>query len=159
MCIFYSLLRHLCIFLQEFSNKGEFFIKQGREKEKKTSWPRFLTNYGENQDGAEQAREERSIMGRWHRMNYTLYRQSSWTLTVLNLIFIWHTFRKFRSVLESYNSWCVSVGPRGWGAAECLRNSKALEKCLRAWPQLPGSPQCEKQATGQGLTDVIKGWC
>lgn len=63
------------------------------------------------------------------------YIQSSWTLTVLNFIFIWHTFRKFRSVLESCNSWSPRVRPgAGW---------------VTVWgrPSFRGRPQAAREPT------------
>lgn len=88
--------------------------------------------------------------------------QRSRTLTVLNFIFMWHTLRTFRSALESRNSWGCQCSAPGPGAVECLRNSAASERkkyVSEKGPKLPGSPQCEKQASGWPLTDVMKGWC
>lgn len=69
------------------------------------------------------------------------YIQNSWTLTVLNFIFIWHTFRKFRSALESCNSWFASVQPRGWGWLNVWGIPWPLrEACFRERPQTAWEP-------------------
>jgi hypothetical protein len=150
-CGLYSNFPSTFLYFFKFLNKkGTFYLKKKKKaKEKRIPCPKSQA-LGKNA----------CLMGPRHWMSYIPHMQGSWTLTVLNLIFIWHTFRKFRSVLESCNSCCVSVGPRGWGWMNVWGILRPLrEVCFRERPQTAWELQCEKQSTGQGLTDVMKGWC